>query len=197
MLAWRYVVRRALLDEARDRLFDCRDQLRSTFVANGWSLDSDGYRFARDSINSHLRFIEEISVWKIVVVQGYLKDKPEVVASMQKKTDELFARVPDEQAKFIKTLRQQTLHTVMEFAITTSVFLVMMAFLMVPFVFLRMVFNSMTRGFAAFSRLALHSLRDLRSTTHNVAEKTGLKVADIFLDESVVEQCSLQYRRFA
>lgn len=197
MLAWRFVLRRALLDDARDRLFDCRDRLRSAFISNGWSLDSEGYKFARDSVNSHLRFIEDISVWKIVVVQGYLKDKPEVVASMQKRSDEVFAKLPEEQAKFIKSLRQETLHTVMEFAISTSVFLVVMTMVMMPFVFLRMVCKAMTSGFFAFFKLALRSLRDLRSTTHNIAEATGLKVADMVLNESVVEQFSLQHRRFA
>lgn len=197
MLAWRFVLRRALLDDARDKLFDCRDRLRSTFIENGWSLDGEGYKSARDSVNSHLRFIEDISVWKIVVVQGYLKDKPEVVASMQKKTDELFTRLPEEQAKFVKSLRQETLHTVMEFAISTSVFLVVMTVMVLPFVFLRMVCRAMTRGFFAFFKLALRSLRDIRNTTHNIAETAGLKVADMVLNESVVEQFSLQHRRFA
>lgn len=197
MAMWRFALKRSLLDDARDRLFDCRDQLRSTFVANGWSLDGEGYKFARDSINSHLRFIEDMSVWKIIFVQASLKDKPEVIADMQKKTGELFMRLPEGQAKYIRQVRQHALHAVIEFAIQTSVFFILVSVVAAPVVFLKMVCEAMTRGFAAFARLALHSLRHFGRTTHSIAEATGSKVADMFLDQSVVEQCSLENRRFA
>lgn len=133
MAVWKYMLRKTILDSSRDKLFDLRDNLRSTFVKNGWDLGSPSYKHLRDLVNGHLRFTEEMSLSRIAYINEYLKQSPELLAYQHEKIAKIFDSSDPAQKKFIEQFRKNSVTIVMEYTIYSSGWLLIIALLVFPF----------------------------------------------------------------
>jgi hypothetical protein len=60
--AWS-AARKTALDTTRDRLFDLRDEVRSSFLDRPEGLSHPLYRELRDHLNRYIRFTEDLHFW--------------------------------------------------------------------------------------------------------------------------------------
>ncbi len=79
LIGWNYFLKPALLDFFRDKLFDEREKLREEFLERENGLENPAYIVARNIINHHIRFLENISMTKVMAFQKELKKQPELM----------------------------------------------------------------------------------------------------------------------
>jgi hypothetical protein len=122
MLAgWRFVWRPTTLDEARDRLFDLRESVRSEFVRRGISLDHPLYVALRDLLNGHLRHTESASFSTLIAFHVSVISQPEVREALQEHIEKRFGCSDPDLAKFAKQTREQASLVMVGYVIETSV----------------------------------------------------------------------------
>lgn len=137
ILVWKHMARKTILDNSRDKLFDLRDGLRTTFVKNGWDLGSPSYKHLRDLVNGHLRFTEEMSLSRISYMVAALKQNPALVAYQHEKIGKVFESSDPAQKVFIESFRKQAVTIAMEYTIYSSGWLLIIALLIFPFVLVK------------------------------------------------------------
>jgi hypothetical protein len=188
---WRFVLRRSLLDQARDRLFDLRDDLRSAYVHNGWPLDATEYKQARDLINAHLHFLESISAWQIFTLQAGMATNAQLRKLVEHRYETMFADVPVERAKIVQLHRRKSLQIVTEHAVTNSLLLITLGFLMFPVVVVERTFSAARRGVVSFLDIGSRSIAGLGSTVANLIERALQRVAKWLIQPQAIEQCAV------
>lgn len=184
---WRFVVRRSLLDQARDQLFDIRDSLRRSYVSNGWALNSIEYKQARDLINAHLHFTESMSAWQIFSLQAGMARNEQLRKYVQHKYETMFAGVPQEQAEVLQKHRRASLQVVTSYAVTNSLVLVSAGLLILPFIVLERMLSAAKRGASTFFHVGSRSIAGLGQTTANLIGRA----AKLVIQPQAIEQCSV------
>jgi hypothetical protein len=170
LLVWRFMIRKTILDHARDKLFDLRDAVRAKYLTERWDMDSATYRKLRDLINGHLRFTEDYSIWKLVFIKIEVESNRDLHIDLQDKLKKVFLTVEPEQREFVKKVRSQAMGTVVEFAVFSSGFLLFLTTLITPFVVIFKFCNVVGRGFDVASRVAVR-------TAHNSGLFAGAMIA--------------------
>lgn len=192
MAAWKFVLRKSFLDHVRDELFDLRDELRAKFIENGWSLDSEAYKRARDLINAHLRLTDNLSVWRIVYTQVAVNNNPSLAKEIEARFEARFANVPRSQAKFVQDLRVRSLNTVMGFAVFNSFPLLVIGTLVLPFVLLERIVSALRRGLGVFFNATYQSLAHFEATLTDFICRAVDLVANFVFQPSIVEGYSVR-----
>lgn len=187
MAAWKFVLRKSFLDHVRDQLFDLRDELRAKFIENGWGLDSEAYKQARDLINAHLRLTENLSVWRIVYTQVAVNSNPDLLREIESRFGARFAKVPANQAKFVQDLRVRSLNTVMGFAVFNSFPLLVIGTLLLPFVLMERIVSALRRGVGVFLGATYQSFAHFEATLTDFICRAVDLVASFVFQPSVVE----------
>lgn len=193
VFVWRVVWCKSLLDQTRDKLFDVRDELRQKFIEMGWDMRSDAYKRARDLINAHLQFTEELSFWHIVYVQAGVATDAQLSKAVKSRFESLFADLPKEQVEFVQMIRRRSLHTVMEFAVANSFVLFVFKLGLTPFVFLERLANAAGRGTRVFLHVAVSSASHLGRTVSTVSNRSADIVARWVMTPAVVEHYSVKH----
>lgn len=188
---WRFVVRRSLLDQARDRLFDLRDGLRSSYVNRGWSLDAIEYKQARDLINAHLHFLESISALQIFTLQAGMAHNEQLRKLVQHRYETMFAGVPVERAKVVQQHRRESLQIVTEYAVTNSLLLVTLGALMFPVILIERTLSAARRGVVSFFDIGSRSIAGIGSTVSNLVKRALHRVARWVIQPQAIEQCAV------
>lgn len=80
-LAWKSF-RKAMLDHARDNMFDLREKLRSDFIKNNWGLDSVEYKNMRDLINCAIRYAEDKTLGDVITINRIISKNEKVLKSV-------------------------------------------------------------------------------------------------------------------
>lgn len=191
MTVWRFVLRRSLLDQARDRLFDLRDDLRSAYVQNGWPLDASEYKQARDLINAHLHFLESISAWQIFTLQAGMATNAQLRRLVEHRYETMFANVPVERAMIVQLHRRKSLQIVTEYAVTNSLLLITLGVLMFPVIVVERTFSAARRGAVSFLDIGSRSVAGLGSTVANLTERALQRVAKWVIQPQAIEQCAV------
>jgi len=193
--AWSYIVLPSYLDAARDQLFDLRDELRETFLSNGWDISSDKYAEARTVMNSYLRFTEETTFWKLLYIQLVVMNEK---SDRSKQNDVTYNRRASDQLGvvdvYVSKLRRRALHVVIGYAVSTSFFLNMFALAYLPVYAFKKMFDLAERGAHAFFTSILVSFKDLPNVLISGVAFAERYLGNLIFKESVVEQYSMRYR---
>jgi hypothetical protein len=192
MLTWRFMLKKSVLDDHRDKLFDLRDSLRSTFVSQGWELESPIYRRLRDLINSYLRFTEHYSFAEFSVLEAGVKRSDELQAALKGKFDKQFSVSTPEQQEFVKKFRRQALSVMMSYMIVSSGPLVIATFLLIPVVaciaFIKLICSVVRAGGSSVLGKAV----EIQGLLVALINLTIAYVASWLLVEDIVEEYSFQ-----
>jgi hypothetical protein len=117
---WKYMFKRTILDDHRDRLFDLRDHLRAKFVQEGWSMNDPIYRRLRDLINGYLRFTESYSFHEFLVLERGVRHNPELQSHLKARMTADFETTTTGQAEFVAKFRHDAVGIMMSYMTVSS-----------------------------------------------------------------------------
>ena len=112
--------KKAMRDDARDRLFELRERVRDYFVQSGRPLDGRVYRQLWDYLNHHLTRLEDYSFLKTVLLSRYAPRHPEFLAYVDEMMARLFSTNDPELEKFIRQTTDRTARIVSKCIMDTS-----------------------------------------------------------------------------
>ena len=198
MMVWTFMVKKTALDHTRDKLFDARDDLRTTFIDNGWDLSSPVYATLRDLTNGYLNFTERFSVWHFLITASKIRNSAEIQKHSLDRLESEFAELDSSQKEFVKAFRTRTLHAVMDYSVYSSGAMVSISVLAAPILVLLKLLMLAKEGSGA----ALIGLRDASSdvgrTFGNLIRTTTEVVANLFVSPEILEEYSyIQGKRSA
>lgn len=189
---WHFALKKAILDDHRDQLFDLRDELRGVFLEKGWAMDSRLYRHLRDLINGYLRFTERYSFAEFNWIESELKSDPVLRAAMKEKFDEKFLTQDNDQQVYVRDLRARAVKVMMNYMIVSSGPLLLLAFLMIPFVVAFSIavlfFNVIRRGGESIFSKAI----EVRELAFTILQLATAILAKGLLRKDFVEEYSFK-----
>ncbi|UGA37811.1 hypothetical protein JOS77_28325 [Chromobacterium haemolyticum] len=115
MAAWKFMLMPALRDNARDRLFDLREEVREEFLSKH-SLNHPAYIELRTLINGHLRFVEEVSFLGFMLrlrLNAKLGPRPKSIENKH-------PRYNNELSEYMDLIRAKSYIIVLNYMIKTS-----------------------------------------------------------------------------
>ncbi len=190
LLSWRLMLRKTILDHTRDKLFDLRDEVRETFIQKKWDMNSPIYKKLRDLLNGHLRFTEEFSIWKITCLEVEIKKNPDALDELHTRVQKTFATDNPEQQKFIEGIRARALATVMNYAVFSSGFLLLVSILLSPFVVIAEIAQTVGRGLGFAMRSFIFSIYHSSRTASKIMSTSAAKISDKLFQADVFESYS-------
>ena len=193
MAVWRFMLRKTMLDSSRDILFDLRDELRITFVRNGWNLNSPSYKHLRDLVNGHLRFTEEMSVSRVAYINAAIKKDKELLVYQHEKIVKIFASSDPAQKRFIDEFRKRAVTVSMNYAVYSSGWLLLISLCVFPFVATWKICTLVNRQVDLTANVCAHSLRHIGRTLSLVMAASAACIGNAFLQPDFVEGYS--YRK--
>lgn len=193
LLTWRFMLKKSVLDDHRDKLFDLRDSLRFTFVSQGWDLQSPIYRRLRDLINSYLRFTEHYSYAEFTVVESGVKRSQELQAALKERVQKKFETAIPEQQEFIKKFRREAVSVMMSYMIVSSGPLVIATFLLIPPVACFVIIKSFCSLLRAGGSSVLGKAVEIQELLVALINLTIAYVANWLLFDEFVEEYSYQH----
>jgi hypothetical protein len=192
MLVWHGVVRRAILDTTRDKLFDLRDEIRETYIQNGWDMKADSYRRIRALINAHLRFTEEMSLIKILVVNRYVASDREVKAFISERSRAMFSDTNEAQRAFIDDIRRRAISAVMNYAVFGSFVLVAIGVAFAPFYIAGQIFTLANSGVGSILAMCFNSIIHISNSLSDLIDGVGRSIASKIIGAKVLEGYSFR-----
>jgi hypothetical protein len=190
IFAWHFMLRKTILDHSRDQLFDLRDELRNEFVNNGWDLGSQDYKKLRDLINAHLRFTEQVSILRILLVTVEIKRNTELKDFLRIRLEKVFVSNIPAQQEFIKKFRMKALAVVMSYAVFSSGFLLLAALAISPIVAVKKLVEMINRRVDMTLDACLEKFKHLGAyTAVTMSASTAFIARSIFSPELVESYC--------
>lgn len=190
LVLWHFVVKKTLVDHARDKLFDLRDQIRREHISRGWGIDSEAYKNLRKMINAYLRYTESYSVWKIVALHVELSQNEEMREHVRKRVSSNFETNSPEHASYIKTVRSAAFDAISEFSMTSSGLLIVISLICMPVFMFHRLLTMFNKGLRVAMGLVAHDLRHFASTIRKTWKKStkliGSKLIDMTAFDIVV-----------
>lgn len=168
LAVWRFMIKRTVLDHTRDKLFDLRDEVRSTFVSKNWDLSAPAYKKLRDLLNGHLRFTEDYSIWKVLFLNDLIGKNAHLKSEIHEKFEKTFTSSDPDQLAYMHTVRKRALKAVMEFSVFGSGLLMVLTVVFTPFMLLLKILNVMGRGFDAATEVCERATHNIGKTTASV-----------------------------
>lgn len=190
---WKFMIRKTILDNSRDKLFDLRDELRTTFLERGWELSSPMYKKLRDLLNGHLRFTEDYSVSKIVFMETAVKSNQHLEAELHTRFEKKFVTGNVEMDEYIKSIRSRSLVAVMDFAVYSSGFLLFLSAIITPFFLVAKMVSVINRGVDAVMLVCFRSAFHFGKTASNIFATSARFIAATIFAPDVFE--SYAYRK--
>lgn len=121
MATWRWMARPTYLDEARDQLFDLRDdEVRPFFLKTAAGLHHPQYIALRSLINGHLRYTESISLLGFVTMVVWMSRNSDSARALQSRHEAAFETNDKEIQAFCENMRRQATWIMLGYAIKTS-----------------------------------------------------------------------------
>jgi|GEM_PF-6388411 len=189
MVFWHYVVKKTLLDNTRDKLFDLRDEIRCVYLETGWGIDGDIYGNLRDMINAYLRYTETYSVWSVVAVRGEL-GRPRN-ASLR---EHLVARINSnfktssvEHKAYIANVRSRASNALMQYSVYSSGLLLLAAFAMTPYFIVTTLLNQCSKGLSAVGTVVARDVLHFGRVTSFIWSLSTGWVASRFIDQQSID----------
>jgi hypothetical protein len=192
LLTWRFMLKKSVLDDHRDKLFDLRDSLRATFVTKGWGLESPIYGRLRNLINSYLRFTDHYSFWEFTALESGVKHSEELQVALKERVDKKFATSIPEQQEFVKQFRREAVSVMMSYMIVSSGPLVIATFLLIPVVACFAIIKTICSIVRAGGSSVLGKAVEIQELLVVLINLTIAVVASWLLIEDFVEEYSYQ-----
>lgn len=193
MAVWRFMLRKTILDHFRDKLFDLRSELRSTFIANGWDLGSPAYKKLRDLLNGYLRYTEDMALSRTIFFTAVVKEDKDLQKLIHERNKSVFSTANAEQQEFIEYVRRKALTVSLEYSTYSSGFLLLLAVLTVPFFACGMVVSLINRQVDITAGKCIKYVRHFGSYASVAMSKSSASIARRFLLPDALEAYS--YRR--
>lgn len=190
---WKLMIRKTILDNSRDKLFDLRDELRNTFLERGWGLNSPMYKKLRDLLNGHLRFTESYSVSQIVFMEAGVKSNKHLEAELHTRFGNKFVTGNAEMDKYVKSIRSRSLVAVMDFAVYSSGFLLFLSAMITPFFLVAKMVGVVNRGVDAVMLVCFRSVFHFGKFASNTFASSARLIASTIFAPDVFESHS--YRK--
>jgi hypothetical protein len=184
---WKFMIRKTILDNSRDKLFDLRDELRDTFLERGWGLSSPMYKKLRDLLNGHLRFTENYSVSQIVFVEAGVKSNKHLEAELHAQFEKKFLTGNAEMDEYIKSIRSRSLVAVMDFAVYSSGFLLFLSAIITPFFLIAKMVSVVNRGVDAAMLVCFRSAFHFGKVASNTFTSSARLIAATIFAPDVFE----------
>lgn len=184
---WKFMIRKTILDNSRDKLFDLRDELRNTFIERGWGLGSPMYKKLRDLLNGHLRFTENYSVAKIVFMETAVKSNKHLEAELHMRFEKKFVTGNVDMDKYIKSIRSRSLVAVMDFAVYSSGFLLFLSVIITPFLLVAKMVSIVNSGVDAVMSACFRSAFHFRKAASNIFATSARFIASAIFVPDVFE----------
>ncbi len=195
IVTWKLLLKKSVLDDHRDKLFDLRDSLRESFVQQGWDLNSPVYRHLRDLINGYLRFTEKYVFLEFLIVELELKRNVDLQRGLKSSFDKRFETVSSDQREFISSFRRAAVQVMMSYMIVSFGPFVIVVALMMPIVAVWMLVREFLSVCKAGGISALNTAVELQGIVVSLIELTIAFVAQFVLIDDVVEEYSAQQER--
>ncbi len=194
IVLWHFVAKRTVIDHARDKLFDLRDQIRTDYLTNGWGIEGDAYKNLRKMLNAYLRYTESYSIWKIVSLHNDLSRNPELREHIRKRVNSNFATDNEQQAQYIQSIRDQAFVVLAEFSICHSGLLIVLSLIMMPFVLLKSVATICGRGVKTTFDILSHDLIHIISTLKRIWKISANTMASKLVDKTAFDAAVIDGR---
>ncbi|MGK8222250.1 hypothetical protein ACRS2S_19700 [Achromobacter xylosoxidans] len=121
MATWRWMARPTYLDQARDQLFDLRDDcVRPFFLRHEKGLHHPQYIALRNLINGHLRYTESVSLLGFVAMVIWMSRNVDAARVLQSRHEAVFDTDEIEVQKFSEETRRRATWIMLGYAIKTS-----------------------------------------------------------------------------
>ena len=193
-LVWQFMLKKTILDDHRDQLFDLRDELRETFVENGWALDAPIYRRLRNLINGYLRFTERYSFGETLMLERSVRRNQELSSTLNKHLERSFHIDDVMQRAYITGLRERARRVMMSYMILSSGPLVLSLFLIVPVVFVYLVAMAVGMLIRAGGKSVALKLEQAGGVVEALLRYTVARLAHQLWDDDFVEDLSYRQR---
>ena len=125
--AWFYMWRRVHLEEAIDKLFDLRDEVRDRFSEEK-ELDSSAYSALRGLLNGHIKFIDEITLFFLFYFNYRSKQNTKVFEGLRYQIEQELETENDELRKYIADVRKRAETIINDYLNKTSIILILSTF---------------------------------------------------------------------
>ena len=187
MAVWHFMIRKTALDHTRDKLFDLRDEIRATYLKEGWDMEGGPYKNLRNSLNSFLRYTENYSVWAVVKIHSVLDNNAELREYLMKIINSKFETQDEKQAKYIQSVRENAQWILMEFSVYSSGLLMLIFLVAIPGYLLKTVASLLGRGFFASISSFSSDVLKIHQFLSGLARNTARKTASIFVDRDSLD----------
>jgi hypothetical protein len=185
---WRYMLKKSVLDDHRDKLFDLRDELRATFASNGWDMSAPIYKRLRDLINGYLRFTETYSFAEFFLIERGVRRNARVNAELAQRIARDFKANDVQQQEFIRDFRRRAVTVMMSYMIMGSGPLFMATVLAFPVAAIVMLFLFLCSLVHAGGRTVVAKTDEFGGVVLALLRFTVAKVAKAFIIEEFVEE---------
>lgn len=192
MAIWRFALRKSILDDHRDQLFDLRDELRAEFVARGWALDSELYKRLRDLLNGYLRFTEHYSFFEFLCMETVVRKDEGLHAAFKDKLDAKFKAADPAQAEFVRDFRRRSVGVMMNYMIVSSGPLMLATIILVPFILVRVLIRAFVSLLQAGSTTIFSKANEIKDLAFVVVQLAAAVIAHKILLTDFVEKYSYE-----
>ena len=102
-LAWK-CLRKSILDDSRDAMFDLRESVRAKFIEEGWGLGCIEYRRIRDLINASIRYTEDKTLFGVITTNRVISENEIVQRAVLEYKNEILSSTNPEIEKYLKNV---------------------------------------------------------------------------------------------
>jgi hypothetical protein len=183
-------LKKSVLDDHRDKLFDLRDELRTTFVERGWDMNAPIYKRLRDLINGYLRFTERYSFFEFTFLEHRVRNSGRLSTVMAKQLAREFKTVDRAQQEFVAEFRQKSVRVMMSYMIMGSGPLLLATLILTPVVAIASLVMYLMSLVHASGKTVVAKTDELGGVLLALLRVTVATVASKLLFEPFVEEYS-------
>lgn len=189
MALWHFMIKKTVLDNTRDKLFDLRDEIRRVHLEQGWDIGSDIYGSLRQMINSYLMYTETYSVWTVAAVRTELSQSQNANLRdhLCARIDSHFRSTSPEQQKYIAKVRSQAARALIEYSVSSSGLLLLAAIAMMPYFMVSTLLNQCRKGVSALGIVVGRDVMHLGRVTNFVWALSAGWVASKIIDQQSID----------
>lgn len=193
-LVWQFMLKKTILDDHRDQLFDLRDELRATFLSRGWSLEAPIYERLRNLINGYLRFTERYSFGETYMLERSVRKNANLGAALNKHLERSFHVSDAAQRAYVDGLRRRACRTMMSYMILSSGPLVLSLFFVIPLAGIFLVTLAVGALIKVGTKSVAAKVVEAGGVLKALLEYSVARVAKQLWDEDFVEELSYRQR---
>lgn len=198
MAIWSFFLKKSILDDHRDRLFDLRDHVRDIYDRNNWDMGSPEYKKIRDQINAFLFFTSDFSLSDFLICEFRHRKNPIFLARVARSRNDRLLKQGSPEFDFLSACHARALYITMSYMVMSSGFLMCMLLISAPVILVCEAAKSCwktarERGFAVFKQaVELHQLVVLMNSILVDRTATVLKFNSRFIEAQSIKHAKIR-----